>query len=100
VASAGCVIVVAAFEAPAVIAGLYDVAMMGQAVAGPFSEREIGGDDDGRALVEAADEVEQQLAAGLSEWQVAELIDSCRALHESTYVESAFMWSGLPLCPA
>jgi hypothetical protein len=32
VASAGCVIVVAAFESPTVIAGLYDVAMVGQAV--------------------------------------------------------------------
>ena len=64
-------IVVAAFESPAVIAGLDDVAMMGQAVeqrgrhlciaehAGPFAEREIGGDDDGGAFVKAADEVEQ-----------------------------------------
>jgi len=32
VASAGCVIVVAAFEAPAVIAGFDDVAMVSQAV--------------------------------------------------------------------
>jgi hypothetical protein len=71
-----CVIVVAAFESPAVIAGLDDVAVMGQPVeqrgghlgvaehAGPFSEGEIGGDDDGGALVEPADEVEQKLAAG------------------------------------
>src|SRR5436309_6992036 len=61
--------------------------MMGQAVeqrgghlgvaehAGPFTEGEIGGDDDGRALVEPADEMEQQLAAGLGERQVAELIE-------------------------
>jgi hypothetical protein len=80
-ASAGCVIVAAAFEAPAVIAGLHDVAMMGQAVeqrgshlgviehAGPFTEGEIGGDDDGRALVEPADEMEQKLATGLGERQ-------------------------------
>src|SRR6266481_3785922 len=86
-ASAGCVIVVAAFEAPAVIAGLDDVAMVGQAIeqrgrhlcvaehAGPFAEREIGGDDDRRALVEPADEMEQQLATGLGERQVAELIE-------------------------
>ena len=51
-------IVIAAFESPAVIASLDDVAMVSQAVeqrgrhlgvaehAGPFSEREIGGDDD------------------------------------------------------
>ena len=80
-------IVVAAFEAPAVVAGLDDVAMVGQAIekrgghfgvaehAGPFTEREIGGDDHGRALVEPADEVEQELAAGLSERQVAELVE-------------------------
>ena len=49
-------IVVAAFEAPAIVAGLDDVAVMGQPVekcrghlgvaehAGPFAEREIGGD--------------------------------------------------------
>jgi hypothetical protein len=52
------VIVVAAFEAPAVIAGLDDVAVASKAVeqrgchlgvaehAGPFTEGEIGGDDD------------------------------------------------------
>jgi len=63
VASAGCVIVVAAFESPAVIAGFDDVAMVSEAVeqhgchlgiaehAGPFAEGEIGGDHDGCALV-------------------------------------------------
>ena len=62
-------IVVAAFEAPAVVAGLDDVAVVGQAVeksgghlgvaehAGPFTERQIGGDDDRRSLVEPADKV-------------------------------------------
>jgi hypothetical protein len=81
------VIVVAAFEAPAVVAGLDDIAVVGQAVeqrgchlgvaehAGPFAEGEIGGDDDGRALVKPADEVEQQLAAGLSERQVTEFVE-------------------------
>ena len=80
-------IFVAAFESPAVIAGFDDVAMVSQAVeqrgghlgiaehAGPFAEREIGGDDDGGALVEPADEVEQELAAGLSEREVAELVE-------------------------
>ena len=43
--------------------------------AGPFSEGEVGGDDDGGALVEPADEMEQKLAAGLSERQVAELVE-------------------------
>src|SRR5258708_15651556 len=85
--SAGRVIVIAAFESPAVVTGRDDGAVVSQTVeqwsghfgvaehAGPFAEREIGGDDDGRALVEPADEVEQELAAGLSERQVAELVE-------------------------
>src|SRR6516164_1330991 len=87
-ASAGCLIVVAAFEAPAVVAGLDDVAVMGQAVeqrgrhfgiaehARPFPKRKIGGDDDGGALVKPADEVEQKLTAGLCERQIAELVEN------------------------
>ena len=80
-------IVVAAFESPAVVAGLDNVAVVGEPVeqrgchlgvaehAWPFAKGEIGCDDDGRALVEPADEVEQELAAGLSERQVAEFIE-------------------------
>jgi hypothetical protein len=80
------VIVVAAFEAPAVVTGLDDVTVVGQPVEqrgrhlgiakhiGPLSECEIGGDDDRRALVEPADEVEQELAAGLSERKVAKFV--------------------------
>ena len=41
---------------------------------GPFAERQVGGDQDGSLLIEAADQVEQQLAAGLGEWQIAQLI--------------------------
>src|SRR5258708_17433399 len=43
--------------------------------AGPFTEGEVRGDDDGRALVEPADEMEQKLTTGLSERQVAEFIE-------------------------
>ena len=80
-------IVVTAFESPAVVAGFHDVAVVSQAVeqrgrhlgvaehARPFTEREIGGDDDGGALVEPADEMEQQLSAGLGERQVAEFVE-------------------------
>ena len=79
-------IVVAAFESPAVIAGLDDVAVMGQPVeqrgghlgvaehAGPFTEGKVSGDDDGSSLVEPADEVEQKLAAGLGKGQISELV--------------------------
>ena len=77
---------VAALEAPAVIAGLDDVAVMGQPVeqrgghlgvaehAGPFAESEVGGDDDGGALIEPADEVEEKLATGLGEGQISEFV--------------------------
>jgi len=41
----------------------------------PFAEGEVGGDDDRGALVEPAHEVEQQLAAGLGEGQMAEFVE-------------------------
>jgi hypothetical protein len=81
------VIVSAAFESPAVVAGFNDIAMMSEAIeqrrghfgvaeyARPFTEGEIGGDDYRGALVEAADEVEQELATGLGERQIAEFIE-------------------------
>src|SRR5262249_1953985 len=42
--------------------------------AGPFAEGEIGGDDDRSALVEAADEGKEELAARLGERKVANLV--------------------------
>src|SRR3984893_16231094 len=42
----------------------------------PFAERKIGGDDDGGALVESADEVEQELAARLGEGKIAQLVEN------------------------
>jgi hypothetical protein len=80
------VIVVSAFEPPAVVAGLDDVTVMGQPVeqrgghlgvaehARPFAEGEIGGDDDGGALIKAADEVEEKLSTGLGEGQITEFV--------------------------
>ena len=74
-------------EAPALVAGLDDLAMVGQTVeqgrghlgvaedGRPFAEGEVGGDDDRGALVEPAHEVEEQLPAGLGEGQVAELVE-------------------------
>ena len=41
----------------------------------PFAEAEIGGDDDRGALVEPADQMEEELAAGLSEGQIAEFVE-------------------------
>ena len=42
---------------------------------GPFAESEVGGKEDGGLLLGPADEVEQELAAGLGEGQVAELVE-------------------------
>ena len=77
----------AAFESPAIVAGLDDVAVVSEAIekrrghlgvaedARPFAEGEIGGDDDRSAFVEPADEMEEELAAGLGEGQIAEFIE-------------------------
>ena len=43
--------------------------------AGPLAEGEVRGDDDGRALVQLADEVEQELSTGLGEGQIAEFVE-------------------------
>jgi len=42
---------------------------------GPFAEGKVCGDDDRGALVKPADEMEQELAAGLSERQVSEFVE-------------------------
>jgi hypothetical protein len=64
------VIVGSALEAPTVVAGFDDVAVVGQPIeqrgghlgvaehARPFAEGQIGGDDDRGAFVEPTDEVE------------------------------------------
>ena len=74
-------------EAPAFVAGLDDLAVMRQAVeergghlcvaedGRPLSERQVGRDDDRGAFVKLADEVEQELAAGLGEREIAELVE-------------------------
>ena len=41
----------------------------------PFAEGKIGGDNDRGSFVEPADEMEQQLPAGLSEGQIAEFVE-------------------------
>jgi hypothetical protein len=68
-----------ALEAPAFVAGLDDVAVVGQPIEHggghfgvakdlrPICEGEIGGDQQRHVLIELADQVEQQLAAGLAE---------------------------------
>jgi len=77
----------AVFEPPAIVAGFDDVAVVGETVeqsgghlcvaedGGPFGKGEVGGDDDRGLLVELAHEVEEQLADGSGEGQVAELAE-------------------------
>jgi hypothetical protein len=67
--------------------GLDDFAMMGQAIeqrgrhlrvaeyAWPFGEGQVGRDSDRSALVKAADQVKEQLPAGLGEWQMAAFVE-------------------------
>jgi hypothetical protein len=57
--------------------------------------REVGGDHDRGLLVELADEVEQQLAAGERERQVAELVED----HEVEPREMVGDAAGLSLRP-
>lgn len=64
----------AVFEAEAIVAGLQDVAVMGKPIekrrghfgvaehGGPFAEAQVCGDDDAGALVEFAQQMEEQRA--------------------------------------
>jgi hypothetical protein len=75
-------------EAPAVVAGLEDLAVMSEPVeecrghlgiaedGWPFAECEVGGDDDRGAFVETAYEMEEQLSASLGEGQIVILKSS------------------------
>ena len=84
-------VLAAVFKPPAVVTGLDDVTVVGNAPISlgsqrgghlgiaehgrPLPEREVGGDDQRSALVELADEVEQQLTTRASERQVAKLVE-------------------------
>jgi hypothetical protein len=59
----------------------------------PFAEGEIGGDDDRGALVEPADQMEEELATGPGEGQIAELV-------EDGEVEAGEIVGDAPLRPA
>ena len=74
-------------EAPAFVAGFDDVAVMGEAIQHgcgylgvakdlrPICEGEVGGNQQRGVIVELADQVEQELAIGLAERQVAEFVN-------------------------
>ena len=61
----------------------------------PIGEFEIGRDNCRHAIVARIHQAEEGVDLFRLERQIPQLIESCRALHESTYVESAFMWSDL-----
>src|ERR1700728_2771338 len=77
----------AVFEAKAVVSGFKNVAAVGEPIeqrgrhlgiaehGGPLAEAEIGGDDDAGALVELAQQMEEQGPAGGAERQVAKLVE-------------------------
>jgi hypothetical protein len=74
-------------QAVALVTGLDAMAMMGQAVkqcvghlgapehAGPLREAQVGDDDQAGALLEFADQLEEQRTAGVTERQVPEFIE-------------------------
>src|SRR5271168_4528664 len=77
----------AVLETEAVVSGFENVAAVGETVqqrgchlgvaehGGPLSEAEIGCDDDAGALVELAEQMEEQGPAGGAERQVAKLVE-------------------------
>ena len=58
---------------------------------------EVRGDDDRGALVEATDEVEQQLAAGLGEGQIAEFVED-KEVEAAKQVGGAALAIGASFC--
>src|SRR5271154_4223803 len=77
----------AVFEAEAVVSGFEDVAAVGKTIeqrgrhlrvaehGGPLAEAEVRRDDDAGALVELAQQMEEQGPAGGAERQVAKLVE-------------------------
>ena len=61
----------------------------------PIGEGEIGRDQERRIFVELADQVEQQLAAGLAERQVAELVDDDEIVAQQLLGQPAAATGGL-----
>ena len=91
----------ALLEAEAVIAGLDDVAAVREPIeerrshlripehAAPLPEREVRGHDERDALIELADQVEEQRPAILGEGEIAELIEDDEVLVEEPAGEAA-----------
>ena len=105
----GRVCSVSVFESPAGVAGLDDVAVVRQAVEHggghlgvaehlrPIGEGEVSGDQQRCVLVELADQMEQQLPAGLAEWEIAEFVDNDEVMAEQFLGQAAALARGLLL---
>src|SRR6185312_16527200 len=63
----------------------------------PVGEGEIRGDQQRGVFVELADQVEQELAAGLAEWQVAQLVDDDQMIAQQLLCQPAAAAGGLLL---
>ena len=99
----------AVFEAPAGVAGLDDVAVMGQAIEHggghlgvaehlrPIGEGEVGGNQQRCVFVELADQMEQQLSAGLTERQIAEFVDDDEIVAQQFFGQPAALAGSLLL---
>src|SRR5436305_10656343 len=73
-------------EAPALVAGVDDVRAVGEPVddglresgvgeyLGPFSEREVGGDDQAAAFVSLGEDLEDELGGAVRQRQIAQLV--------------------------
>ncbi len=95
----------ACLEAEAVVSGLQDVAAVGEAVeqgrghlgvtkdGGPFTEAQVGGDDDAGAFVKFAEQMEQQGPARGAERQVSQFVQD----HEVELGQAFGDLSGLAL---
>src|SRR5215813_13010409 len=99
----------ALFEAIAVAVHFEDVDVVGEPIeqragqplgpehAGPFVERQIGGDNDGAALVTLAEDLEQQLRARRRQRYIAELVDDQQLVGRqlALQAEQSFLVPGL-----
>ena len=64
---------------------------------GPIGEGKVGGDQQGGVLVELADQMEQQLATGLAERQIAEFVDDDEIMAQQLLCQPAAAAGGLLL---
>ena len=92
----------AVLEAPTLVAGLDDIAVVRKAIEHggchfgvaehpmPIGESQIGGNQQRGVFIKFADQVEQQLSPGLTEWQLAEFVDDDEVVAQQLFGESSY----------